>query len=405
MSACIDYIVSQKMQDAKGTPCSNLHIPKNGFHNGTSEETFRLGTILVFGCNVGYHLVGDDTLTCSVYGQWSGSMPQCEEISCKKPPPFANGFWSPLNDKYSFGRTVTAFCDDTFNMDGADIWTCSEDHWISSGSTDTFPICLKQNGLHDWGEYVYPGVIAVLLFLLLLTNALSQRQKLRRWCCCLKRSKDTKKERPEKLLDIFVEEDEAYGSKCSNTSQQTSQSSIVNENPDPKLYSNEQRNIVRDREQTRPNIPEGITVVNNITVQSGNTTCNSPQMNGKRNAADVDKTSRNRKSQTESTSRKGIEEKRSIEESCTSVLKHPSESDRPLPEADEQSNCIEPLLPREAQTRLLPEPDEQSNCKVGCIEPLFPRDAQNPATDGQCVSYKIAVNSSEIHCDDINERK
>lgn len=64
-----------------GTPCSNLNIPKNGFHNGTTDETIRPGTTLVFGCNVGYHLIGDDTLTCSVYGQWSGSMPQCEGIT------------------------------------------------------------------------------------------------------------------------------------------------------------------------------------------------------------------------------------------------------------------------------------------------------------------------------------
>jgi hypothetical protein len=128
-------------------------------------------------------------------------------------------------------------------------------------------------------------------------------------------------------------------------------------------------------------------------------------MNGKGNAADVDKTSRYRETQTEFTACKSIEEKPSIEESCTSVLKHPSESDRLLPKADEQSNCIEPLLPREAQTRLLPEPDEQSNCKSACIAPLLPRDAQNPKMDGQCAPYKIAVNASEIHCDDINERK
>ena len=57
--------------------CPQLDTPKNGWKS--NNESVLHATVML-GCNKGYRLVGDSSLTCMPDQQWNGETPSCKGI-------------------------------------------------------------------------------------------------------------------------------------------------------------------------------------------------------------------------------------------------------------------------------------------------------------------------------------
>ncbi|XP_027727463.1 membrane cofactor protein-like isoform X1 [Vombatus ursinus] len=73
------------------------------------------GSRIVYSCDEGYTLIGDDTRNCEVNGNqvlWSGSVPYCKINNCVPPPNIQDGKHSGVNkDIFTYGEAVTYRCD------------------------------------------------------------------------------------------------------------------------------------------------------------------------------------------------------------------------------------------------------------------------------------------------------
>lgn len=54
--------------------CSSLTSPSSGHVTVTTDNTT---TTAVYQCASGYQIVGEDTLICTITGQWSQDEPRC----------------------------------------------------------------------------------------------------------------------------------------------------------------------------------------------------------------------------------------------------------------------------------------------------------------------------------------
>ena len=63
------------------TMCDPLSDPANGMVTVPSRI---VGSVATYECDTGREVVGDETRTCQVDGQWSGSEPTCECASLSK---------------------------------------------------------------------------------------------------------------------------------------------------------------------------------------------------------------------------------------------------------------------------------------------------------------------------------
>ncbi|XP_078665908.1 CUB and sushi domain-containing protein 2-like [Branchiostoma floridae x Branchiostoma belcheri] len=64
--------------DLTGFPCPDPGVPTNGYRIG---DTFDEWSVVTFGCEDGYMLLGQQNLTC-VSGHWNFSPPRCSGRIC-----------------------------------------------------------------------------------------------------------------------------------------------------------------------------------------------------------------------------------------------------------------------------------------------------------------------------------
>lgn len=75
--------------------CGPAEVPSNGYVLAKSNQS----TEIEYSCREGFRLVGEANRTCNLKtGQWSGSEPYCERITCSPPTPIANGFYRVFAD-------------------------------------------------------------------------------------------------------------------------------------------------------------------------------------------------------------------------------------------------------------------------------------------------------------------
>lgn len=75
--------------------CGPPEVPSNGFVFAKSNQS----TSVEYSCHEGFRLVGEANRTCNLKsGQWFGSEPYCERITCSAPTPITNGFYRVLAD-------------------------------------------------------------------------------------------------------------------------------------------------------------------------------------------------------------------------------------------------------------------------------------------------------------------
>ncbi|XP_053395851.1 sushi, von Willebrand factor type A, EGF and pentraxin domain-containing protein 1-like [Mercenaria mercenaria] len=124
-----------------GTP---PYVP-NSMKIDSKNYTFK--SVINYVCDVGFHLVGQQTTSCLATGVWSGIPPVCEPISCGTPPEIENAIYRG-NDHF-YTSTVTYECFPNFEISGNPTLTCAYDgswkgvrpecHAVTCGPPPVFP--------------------------------------------------------------------------------------------------------------------------------------------------------------------------------------------------------------------------------------------------------------------------
>ncbi|XP_064387965.1 uncharacterized protein LOC135336171 isoform X3 [Halichondria panicea] len=137
--------------------CTNLPSLTNGVVTFATDITspFEYQTTATYSCDTGYGLFGGDRMrTCvgssSGPGEWSGTVPTCEAITCMDLSAPTNGRidYSPeITSPYGFGTTAMYVCDSGFGVSVLEPKICSGDDssaigvWSGTTPTCTVIIC------------------------------------------------------------------------------------------------------------------------------------------------------------------------------------------------------------------------------------------------------------------------
>ncbi|XP_077973714.1 sushi, von Willebrand factor type A, EGF and pentraxin domain-containing protein 1-like isoform X2 [Styela clava] len=124
--------------------CGEPGTPKHGYYNGT---IYTYQEIVEYGCDVGYDLVGTQTLRCQATAGWDGTPPICEPVDCGRLPLIKHGELE-FEDTI-LGEEAIYSCVLGYYMEGNPVIEC-----MSSGkwSHPQPPICLPV----DCGKLVAP---------------------------------------------------------------------------------------------------------------------------------------------------------------------------------------------------------------------------------------------------------
>ncbi|XP_072336371.1 sushi, von Willebrand factor type A, EGF and pentraxin domain-containing protein 1-like [Scyliorhinus torazame] len=97
----------------------------NGYYKAPN---WTVGNKVTFYCDIGYSIVGGNYRRCTAEG-WDGEVPSCELINCGDPGEILNGYYTPSNQ--TVGNKVTFYCDIGYKMVGRDFWQCTTEGWDS----------------------------------------------------------------------------------------------------------------------------------------------------------------------------------------------------------------------------------------------------------------------------------
>ena len=112
--------------------CGDPGTPDNGTKTGTN---FTYNSIITYSCNVGYNLMGADSLTCLSDGSWNGSLPSCDIVSCSDPGTPSNGH--RIEAGFLYNSVVSYNCETGYNLTGSETLLC-----LSNGMWNaTVPFC------------------------------------------------------------------------------------------------------------------------------------------------------------------------------------------------------------------------------------------------------------------------
>ncbi|XP_053542459.1 C4b-binding protein alpha chain isoform X3 [Ictalurus punctatus] len=115
--------------------CERPEIP-NAVRTEGKSPPYKYNNFVRYRCNKGYRMNGSDYLTCTEDG-WNPPPPQCNVITCLKPPDIKNGTFNPQKTLYEYGETVTWSCNQGFRLGGASTISCTD-----NGTFETSPQCL-----------------------------------------------------------------------------------------------------------------------------------------------------------------------------------------------------------------------------------------------------------------------
>ncbi|XP_073244344.1 sushi, von Willebrand factor type A, EGF and pentraxin domain-containing protein 1-like isoform X3 [Porites lutea] len=137
------------------TSCKDPGIPEHGGRKGSS---FDHGKTLSFSCNIGYTLVGAQTIECRE-GIWSAQLPLCKK-RCTNPGAPQNGHRS--GSDFRHGKKVTFTCQRGFTLRGISSITCNDGTWNGN-----VPVCravckipsILKNGAISTDNFDNEGII------------------------------------------------------------------------------------------------------------------------------------------------------------------------------------------------------------------------------------------------------
>ena len=103
----------QKIPTCSHIHCSDVQVPKFGY---VSETSSVFESRIIFSCQDGYQLNGEEQITCMSDGNWSHQMPVCVARSCSNPPNIENG-WIAIRGN-EVGDTVSYSCQSVHRLSG-----------------------------------------------------------------------------------------------------------------------------------------------------------------------------------------------------------------------------------------------------------------------------------------------
>ncbi|XP_067839671.1 sushi, von Willebrand factor type A, EGF and pentraxin domain-containing protein 1 [Heptranchias perlo] len=111
-------------------------------------------------CNNGYQLRGLPTLTCNSTGQWNGTAPVCEIISCGPPPALPNA--DIVGNNVTFGSSISYSCKEGYTLIGSESKEClASGEWshsapqcvpLSCGPAPNIDHALPESGHQLYGD-------------------------------------------------------------------------------------------------------------------------------------------------------------------------------------------------------------------------------------------------------------
>ncbi|XP_078494136.1 sushi, von Willebrand factor type A, EGF and pentraxin domain-containing protein 1-like [Ciona intestinalis] len=105
----------------------------NSRRNGTS---FEFGRRVSYICNQGYELASEnDWLLCDTTGEWFGTVPRCDPVSCLAPQNPVNGRANTIGVEFTYGNLVGYSCSNQYKLVGPSESTCNADRTWSIAPT------------------------------------------------------------------------------------------------------------------------------------------------------------------------------------------------------------------------------------------------------------------------------
>ena len=130
-------------------------------HGHVTQSGDNYGDVVSVVCDVGYEVLGSDTIQCNSSGVWNSTVPSCEPVKCPKLDNIAHGHFEPNGGTGVFEDILRVVCDDGYKIEGSEALLCN-----SSGLwNSTVPSCepLKCPTLDNvtHGHFVQNGGISV----------------------------------------------------------------------------------------------------------------------------------------------------------------------------------------------------------------------------------------------------
>ena len=105
----------------------------NGYIEG--DTTVTVNSSVVYKCDAGFDLHGDNNRTCTENSSFSTPEPVCRPVECPVLPKLSNG--STIGSDHTFNNSVTFSCDRRFRLEGNSSITCQ----ASGNWSADVPIC------------------------------------------------------------------------------------------------------------------------------------------------------------------------------------------------------------------------------------------------------------------------
>ncbi|XP_030077479.1 complement receptor type 2, partial [Microcaecilia unicolor] len=100
---------------------------EGGTHSGIGKDQFDYQSSVIYSCNSSLTLIGEASIYCTQYGNWSRMPPKCKAVSCTDPVVQNGRKISGFGHSYKYGHSVQFECNSGFDLVGSDIITCDED--------------------------------------------------------------------------------------------------------------------------------------------------------------------------------------------------------------------------------------------------------------------------------------
>ncbi|WAR06704.1 SVEP1-like protein [Mya arenaria] len=110
------FNLSCSINDCRDTP-----YIENGYPNVSNGTTY--GSAVVYTCDDGYTLYGENRTECQADGTWKAVHVNCTINNCRDPPALKNGYPKKLNGT-TYGSVAVYTCDDGYTLHGKNSTVC-----------------------------------------------------------------------------------------------------------------------------------------------------------------------------------------------------------------------------------------------------------------------------------------
>ncbi|KAK3858013.1 hypothetical protein Pcinc_035767 [Petrolisthes cinctipes] len=104
--------------------CGEPSVPEGGYVTGYS---FEVHSEVMYHCEPGHYLVGEQVRLCTRDARWSGHSPNCVYVDCNRVPVVSRGKVIYHNESTHLGSVLEYTCSSNFRLDGEKLRECKRD--------------------------------------------------------------------------------------------------------------------------------------------------------------------------------------------------------------------------------------------------------------------------------------